>query len=122
MIDSGADVETIAKAMQRPEETPKSAIDWNQEQHLETDFTKQPAMDFRIEADIVDQKPTQRMFGTPVYDRNGDMRCRCCGEVVGRTVSNSGEGIAVCSNIGCNANGFAYAEGSFIRNPHRVQS
>ena len=122
MLDSGADSQDIAKELRIREETPQISLNWKENEHLQTDFVSRPAMDVRIESDVVDRPYSQRMYGTPVYDQNGDMHCRCCGEVISRTVSARGEGIAVCSNVGCQANGFAYCEGSFTHNPHRVRS
>jgi hypothetical protein len=120
MLDSGMDSETIAKIMAEKQAAPSEAFDWKAQERLETDFVTRPAMPIRVESDIYDRPSTQRLYGAPVYDQSGELHCRSCGQVVNRTISRSGEGIAMCSNIGCNANGFAYAEGSFLRNPHRV--
>jgi hypothetical protein len=119
MLDSNMGVEEIAKILQQREAAPIEPINWKTEEHLETDFTKQPAMPIEVDADVVDRPASQRMFGSPIYDQNGDLRCRSCGAILSRSMSGSGEGIACCSNIGCQANGFAYAEGSYTNNPHR---
>jgi hypothetical protein len=121
LLDSGMSSEDISKVLQQREEAPAEAFDWKASEHLETDFVTKPPMNIEIFSDVHDQPPTQRLYGAPVYDQNGDMRCRCCGQVMGRSLSGSGEGIASCSNIGCQANGFAYAEGSYIRNPARTR-
>jgi hypothetical protein len=120
MLDSGMDSQEISKVLQQREDAPTEAFNWKATEHLETDFVNKPAMDIHVEADVHDKPPSQRLFGTPIYDQNGDMRCRCCGQVMSRSLSGSGEGIASCFNVGCNANGFAYAEGSYTRNPHRA--
>jgi hypothetical protein len=120
LIDTGVESDEISKVMQAKEPSRTVPVNWRETEHLRTDFTQEPAMPVRVEADVVDQPSTQRMYGAPAYDQNGDLRCRCCGGVLGRSMSGSGEGIAVCTDPGCLANGFAYAEGSYTRNPHRV--
>jgi len=121
MLDSGMDSVDITKAMQEQERKETEPYNWKAAERLETDFVTNAPMDVRVEVDKVDQPPSQRLYGAPVYDQNGDMRCRCCGGIMGRTTTHGGEGIAVCTDIGCNANGFSYAEGSFVHNPHRVR-
>jgi hypothetical protein len=111
----------ITKAMVQQERKETVPYNWKENQHLETDFVNHAAMDVQVEVDKVDQPHSQRMFGTPVYDQHGDMRCRCCGGVMGRSTTNGGEAIAACSDVGCKANGFAYAEGSYVYNPHRAR-
>ena len=120
MLDSGADARDIAKSLMQREAAPTTPVNWKEQEHLETDFTKAPAMPVQVDTDIWDRPNSQRIYGTPVYDQNGDLRCRCCGGIMSRASSGSGEGIASCSDPGCNANGFAYAEGSVTHNPHRM--
>src|SRR5271163_1548444 len=120
MLDSGMDSADISKAMQQQERRETEPYDWKAQQHLETDFVTRDPLGVPVEIDKVDQPYTQRLFGAPTYDSNGDMRCRSCGGPMGRSTSGGGsEAIAACSDIGCPANGFAYAEGSFVHNPHR---
>jgi hypothetical protein len=119
MIDSGADPVDIGKVLLRKEPGETQPFNWKEQERLRTDFTKEPAMPVVVEADSVDRPSSQRIYGNPTYDQNGDLRCRCCGGVMGRNAIGTGEGIAVCTDIGCRANGFAYAEGSVTRNPHR---
>lgn len=120
MLDSNMDPRDIGAALMRREATPTTPVNWKEQERLETDFTKAPALPVQIEAEMVDRPSSQRIYGTPVYDQNGDLRCRCCGGVMSRAASGSGEGIASCSDPGCTANGFAYAEGSVVHNPHRM--
>lgn len=119
MLDSGMDSAEISRIMHQRESAPAEPLNWRAQERTETDFTSGVGIPIDVSADKFDRPPSQRMFGSPVYDQNGDMRCRCCGQVMSRAMSNSGEGIAACSNVGCSANGFAYAEGSYSNNPHR---
>ena len=119
LIDSGADSETIGKMLLEKERAPTQPLNWKEHEHLETDFVSKPPMGIQVEANRFDRPPSQRLFGSPVYDQGGDLRCRCCGQVLTRSMSVRGEGIASCANVGCDANGFAYAEGSYANNPHR---
>jgi hypothetical protein len=121
MLDSGMDSADISKRLLDEDQAPSEAFNWKEAEHLETDFVTRPPMGIQVDANRFLDKSSQRIYGTPQYDQNGDMRCRCCGQVMSRAVSNSGEGIASCANIGCNAQGFAYAEGSSTHNPHRVR-
>ncbi|GAC1687190.1 MAG: hypothetical protein PVS2B2_26050 [Candidatus Acidiferrum sp.] len=83
---------------------------------LETDFTKQAP---EVEATIYDQPGKQRIYGSPVYDRDGNLRCRCCGATMSRSVSRNGYGLAACTDTGCEATGFEFAEGSYFSDPGR---
>ena len=119
LLDQGVDSQEISRIMQQRESAPSAPISWREAEHLETDFVDRIGIPIEVTADKFDRPPSQRMFGSPVYDQNGDLRCRSCGAVLARSMTGSGEGIACCSNVGCKANGFAYAEGSYANNPHR---
>jgi hypothetical protein len=119
MLDAGVDSQEISRIMQQREAAPSAPIDWRAAEHLETDFTKDVGIPIDVTADKFDRPSSQRVFGSPTYDQNGNLRCRCCGMPISRSLSPNGEAIACCSNIGCQANGFAYAEGSYSNNPHR---
>ena len=90
---------------------------WWEEEHLETDFTKFQIAE--VASDVYDQPAKQRIFGSPLYDQSGNLRCRCCGGFLGRSLTKHGLGVAACSNTGCEAHGFEFAEGSFFSNPGR---
>ena len=90
---------------------------WWENAHLETDFTHR--MEFEVESQVFDQRPTQRVYGNPIYDRDGQLRCRACGSVMARSMSRNATGLAVCSDTACPAHGFEFVEGSFYSNPGR---
>ena len=76
-------------------------------------------LETEVETSVYDQPPTQRVFGNPVYDNDGNLRCRACGGVLARSTSRFGEGLATCSDTGCKAHGLEFVEGSFRSNPAR---
>jgi hypothetical protein len=93
---------------------------------LETDFSKPPyggkgALDLEVVSEVYDRAATSRIYGSPVYDREGNLRCRACGQPMGRSMSKYGLGVAACTDTGCRAGGFEFAEGSFHSNPGRVR-
>lgn len=92
-------------------------MNWREESHLETDFSKFQIAE--VASDVYDQPARQRIFGSPVYDQDGNLRCRACGKLMARSVTKSGTGLSVCSDAGCSAGGFEFAEGSYFNNPGR---
>lgn len=96
-------------------------MSWREEEHLRTDFTQDYALPVEVASDVYDKPHSQRIFGSPVYDQEGNMRCRCCGGFMARSMSRGGNGVAACSDTGCSANGFEFVEGSYTANPHRSQ-
>lgn len=93
---------------------------WWEEEHLETDFTK-GALALEVVSEVYDRPARQRIYGSPLYDQNGNLRCRACGQPMGRALGKNGVGVAACSDTGCSAHGFEFAEGSFFSNPGRVR-
>lgn len=93
-------------------------MSWWDDQRLETDFTR-GALGIEIVSDVIDQPSSQRVYGSPVYDREGNLRCRSCGAPLTRTSGRHGEGLASCNDTGCAAHGFEFLEGSFTANPNR---
>ena len=96
-------------------------MSWWDEQRLKTDFTKDYALPVEVSSDVYDKPHSQRVFGSPVYDQEGNMRCRCCGGFMARSMGRNGNGLAICSDTGCQASGFEFVEGSYTANPHRSQ-
>jgi hypothetical protein len=94
---------------------------WWEEEHLDTDFTK-GALALEVISEVYDQPAKQRIFGSPLYDREGNLRCRACGGMMGRSMSKNGLGVSACSDSGCSAHGFEFAEGSYFSNPGRVRA
>jgi hypothetical protein len=95
-------------------------MNWWEDEHLETDFTK-GALALEVVSEVYDLPSKQRIYGSPLYDQDGNLRCRACGRPMNRAMSNRGVGVASCSDVGCKANGFEFAEGSFFSNPGRVR-
>lgn len=95
-------------------------MSWKDDERLETDFTK-GALGIEIVSDFHDQRPTQRIFASPIYDQQGNLRCRSCGAPLVRGSNSRGEGLASCGDTGCPAHGFEFLEGSFTANPHRLR-
>jgi len=61
----------------------------------------------------------ERVYGTPVYDENGDLKCRCCGKPMVNEMSGNGDSFTSCTDTGCEAYGFEFMSGSYRRNPSR---
>lgn len=91
---------------------------WWEYEHLDTDYSN-GALSIEVLAEVYDQAPTQRIYPSPVYDREGNLRCRACGAIMTRSMSKNGLGVSACSDTGCPASGFEFAEGSFFSNPGR---
>lgn len=89
---------------------------WHEERHLETDHTRT----WTVENELTTNE-ARHIYGTPVYDQNGDLRCRSCGAPVSRAMSANGNGFAACSDSGCCAHGFNFLEGSSLNNPSRTR-
>lgn len=94
-------------------------MSWKDDEHLETDFSRS-YLSMEVITDIHDQPSAQRIFGSPIYDQEGNLRCRACGAPLARTSGRHGEGLASCNDTGCAAYGFEFIEGSFTANPHRL--
>lgn len=95
-------------------------IKWWENEHLDTDFTK-GVLGTELVADFHYEPSTQRIFGNPVYDREGNLRCRSCGTPLIRGTNSRGESLASCNDIACPSHGFEFLEGSFTANPNRLR-
>lgn len=89
---------------------------WFEEQHLGANYTET----WQVDSQTVPSE-ARRIYPAPVYDANGDLRCRSCGGVVSRSVGGTGHGFASCSDVGCPNHGFEFLEGSVLTNPSRTR-